>query len=226
MGRLLDHIPYVIVLMLSLSVHEWAHAFSAFKLGDDTASAQGRLTLNPMSHIDPLGTVILPLLGVPFGWARPVPYNPARFRRDISMRTGSMIVAAAGPASNVVLALLSAFIMFLALRFAPAAYGSQPALHVFLQSMVIINALLALFNMLPIPPLDGSKVLDRFVPLRLRPRWERFCQIGPAVLLAVIFLPHLLGDVVPGIAMLNPIYLALGYVRELLDRITMMAIYG
>src|SRR4051794_25825024 len=96
-----------IVIILSLSVHEFGHAFAAFKLGDDTAERQGRMTLNPLAHIDPFGTLLLPFmlslsgLGA-FGWAKPVPYNPTRFRRTISMRTGSMIVAAAGPAMNLV----------------------------------------------------------------------------------------------------------------------------
>ena len=92
------------ISILSLSFHEFAHAWSAWKLGDDTASREGRLTLNPVSHIDLLGTIILPLLGVPFGWAKPVPVNPARFRRDVNMSTGMAITATAGPLSNVLLA--------------------------------------------------------------------------------------------------------------------------
>ena len=118
-GSMADRLAYVIVLLLSLSVHEWAHAISAFRLGDDTAYRQGRLTLNPLAHIDPVGTLLLPLLGVPFGWARPVPVNPARFRRDVHMRTGMMLTAAAGPASNLVLALVSAVAIGLTIRLAP-----------------------------------------------------------------------------------------------------------
>ena len=79
----------LIPMLLSLTVHEWAHAWSAYRLGDDTASMQGRLTLNPIAHIDPIGTLILPLLGIPFGWAKPVPVNPTRFRRGVGMSTGS-----------------------------------------------------------------------------------------------------------------------------------------
>src|SRR5687768_7374424 len=109
----------LIPLLLSLTVHEWAHAYSAYRLGDDTAEREGRLTLNPIAHIDPLGTLLLPLLGIPFGWARPVPVNPTRFRRDVSMRSGMMLTAAAGPASNVVIAVLASIVYGLLLRLRP-----------------------------------------------------------------------------------------------------------
>src|SRR5580700_1620810 len=103
---LLERILGLIPLILSLTVHEWAHAYSAFRLGDDTAARMGRMTFNPIPHIDPFGTILCPLLGIPFGWAKPVPVNPTRFRRDVSMRTGMMITAAAGPISNLLLAVL------------------------------------------------------------------------------------------------------------------------
>ncbi|HMF44095.1 MAG TPA: site-2 protease family protein, partial [Polyangia bacterium] len=93
-------------MLLSLTVHEWAHAWSAYRLGDDTASKLGRLTLNPIAHIDPFGSLILPLLHIPFGWAKPVPVNPTRFRKGVNISTGMIITAAAGPLANVVLAVL------------------------------------------------------------------------------------------------------------------------
>lgn len=188
-----DRVGLLVVLLMSLSVHEWAHAISAYKLGDDTASSQGRLTLNPLAHADPIGTLLLPLLGVPFGWARPVPVNPVRFRRDVNMRSGMMITAAAGPFSNVVLALVCAVLIGLMRRFVPEVYVAQPALPVFLGSMVRINVVLALFNMLPVPPLDGSRVADGLMPRRLRPLWDRFYRVGPIALLALIVIPPLLG---------------------------------
>src|SRR5580698_8792478 len=114
---LLQGIKYLIPLILSLTVHEWAHAYSAFRLGDDTAARQGRLTLNPIPHIDPFGTILCPLLGIPFGWAKPVPVNPVRFNREISMRAGMMITAAAGPLSNLVLAVLCSALAGLLGRF-------------------------------------------------------------------------------------------------------------
>src|SRR5262249_40137549 len=103
---LLERILYLIPMVLSLTVHEWAHAYPGFRLGDDTAAREGRLTLNPLPHMDPIGTFLLPLLKVPFGWAKPVPVNPLRFRRDVTMRTGMMITAAAGPLSNLALAFI------------------------------------------------------------------------------------------------------------------------
>jgi Zn-dependent protease len=179
----------VIPLILSLTVHEWAHAYSAMRLGDDTAQRLGRLTLNPIPHIDPIGTLLLPLLGVPFGWAKPVPVNPARFTRKLRMRTGMMITAAAGPFSNAVLALLCLVILGLQARFS----FDNPAIEKLLWYSFGLNVLLALFNMLPIPPLDGSRVADGLMPTALRPRWERFATYGPLVLLVLVFANYQLG---------------------------------
>lgn len=182
---------FVIPLLLSLTVHEWAHAWSANLLGDDTAEREGRLTLNPLAHIDPLGTIILPLLGIPFGWAKPVPVNPARFRRDIPMRRGMMITAAAGPASNLLIALLCAVLFGLGIRFGWGAERTD--VYQLLRTAMMLNVLLAVFNMLPIYPLDGSRVVDGLISFKLRPAWERYCEYGPMVLLAVIILPSLIG---------------------------------
>src|SRR5262245_62591833 len=96
---LLQRIVNFIPVLLSLTVHEWAHAWTAWKLGDDTAKLQGRVSLNPIDHIDPVGTLLLPLLGVPFGWAKPVPINPVRFRANVSMPMGVLLSVAAGPIS-------------------------------------------------------------------------------------------------------------------------------
>lgn len=186
---LVDRLGYFIVLLLSLTVHEWAHAISAFRLGDDTASRMGRLTLNPISHIDPIGTVALPLLGVPFGWAKPVPVNPARFRSDTSMGTGMAVTAFAGPLSNLVIALLCAATMGLLLRFWPEVYMSEKGLRFLLNNGILINLTLALFNMLPFPPLDGSRIVDGFMPYRWRSKWEAVARFGPLLLLAVLVFP-------------------------------------
>src|SRR5574340_802071 len=106
----------LIPLVLSLSVHEFAHAWSAWKLGDDTADRMGRLTLNPLAHVDPVGTLLLPLLGIPFGWAKPVPVQPHRFRPTVNMTTGMMLVAVAGPLANLGLAVLCVLVEALLLR--------------------------------------------------------------------------------------------------------------
>lgn len=179
---------WFIPVMLSLSVHEWAHAASAYKLGDDTAARLGRMTLNPVSHIDPLGTLLVPAIqvismqGVYFAWAKPVPVNPARFSRGVSMSTGNVIVSAAGPASNLVLALLAAIFLGLSYRF---GWGGE-AIHGLLQMMFVLNIVLAIFNLLPVPPLDGSKVLHGLLPREAAHAYERIFPYAPFLLLAVI----------------------------------------
>jgi Zn-dependent protease len=209
-----SRLAYIVPLLLSLSVHEWAHAWSAMRLGDDTAARLGRLTMNPFAHVDPLGTLILPLLGVPFGWAKPVPISPARFRRDISMRGGILLTAAAGPFSNLGLAALCAALLGLAYRFAPIVLVTQPALAQLLQIGVLMNAVLALFNLLPIPPLDGSRIVDALVPDRGRRVWDAFGRYAPIALLTVIAVPLLLGQ--------NVIAPTLGWVSMFLARLTVL----
>jgi len=190
---LLARVILLIPLWLSLSVHEWAHAWTARQLGDDTAERLGRLTLNPLAHVDPVGTLLLPLVGVPFGWAKPVPVQPHRFHTRLSMGTGLMLTAAAGPISNLVLAAASLAFLAALVRFQPTAVEPGTAARALLETLIYLNVLLALFNVLPIPPLDGSRVADALVPRALRPAWEGFCRLGPLALAAVIVLPHLLG---------------------------------
>ena len=189
---LISRMMLLIPLLLSLTVHEWAHAWSAWLLGDDTAKLQGRLTLNPLAHIDPVGTLLLPLLGVPFGWAKPVPLNPLRFRRTVSMRMGILLTAAAGPLANVCLGTVSIVTLALMIRFRPELTMDDPIASL-IWRMVFLNVILATFNMLPIPPLDGSRVVDSLMPNSLRPLWEAFARLGPIALIAVIMLPFLSG---------------------------------
>lgn len=186
---LLSRLVFLVPVWLSLSVHEWAHAFTAFRLGDDTAARMGRMTLNPIAHIDPVGTLLLPLLGVPFGWAKPVPINPNRFDRQVSLRTGIVLTAGAGPLSNVVLALVSALGLVGVARLAPG-HGTARYL---LEILLIVNVALAVFNAVPIPPLDGSRVVDGLLPDRLRPGWDAFCGVAPLALGALILAPWLFG---------------------------------
>jgi Zn-dependent protease len=172
--------------ILSLSVHEYAHAWAAWRLGDDTAARAGRLTLNPLSHIDLLGTILLPLFSpIPFGWAKPVPVDPARFRRNVTMGKGMAITASAGPLSNVVLALLAAVGLGLAFRLAPELVEPGQALRFFLVNMVLLNVSLALFNLIPIPPLDGSRIVAWLLPFRLRATWHDLERFSPFLLIAV-----------------------------------------
>ena len=179
--RLLMLVP----VWLSLTVHEFAHAWSAAKLGDGTAREKGRLTLNPLAHIDPIGTLLLPLLGVPFGWAKPVPVNPARFDRRFSMRKGMLITAAAGPLSNLLLALVVTVILGVQLRLDPSSLRSGSALTTLLVMLMQINVALAIFNLLPIYPLDGSRIADGVMPDRFRSPWEKFCRVAPFALIAI-----------------------------------------
>jgi len=206
---IMERVMLLIPLVLSLTVHEFAHAWSAWRLGDDTASMQGRLTLNPVAHIDPIGTLLLPLLGVPFGWAKPVPVNPARFRRDVNMNTGMMLTALAGPASNLLLAVASAVSYGLTLRWAPDALVTNPGLKQLLFIVMVMNVGLAVFNMLPIPPLDGSRVVEKFLPYRMRGAWEQVVQFSPFLLIAFIVLGQRL--------LFGPIT----YIYSLLDNVIM-----
>jgi Zn-dependent protease len=182
---------FLVPVVLSLTVHEFAHAWTAWKLGDDTAAREGRLTLNPLPHIDPIG-LLLPLMGVPFGWAKPVPINPARFSRSISMETGLVLTAAAGPLSNALVAVLATVVMALWARLAPGS-ALDGGLFGLLESLVFLNLLLAVFNLVPIPPLDGSRIADGLMPNALRPAWDAFSRIGPVALVALLFAPAFFG---------------------------------
>jgi Zn-dependent protease len=183
----------LIPLLLSLTVHEYAHAWSAHRLGDDTAIRAGRMTLNPIPHIDPLGTIVLPLVlmlsgtGFIFGWAKPVPVNAARFRRDVHMGRGMAWTAAAGPLSNVALAVSTAILAGILLRYAPHTLAQGTGIRELIQSLLGVNVLLALFNLIPIPPLDGSRIVEGYMPFRLRPAWERVASLAPFLLLGVFF---------------------------------------
>ncbi len=170
----------IIILVFSAIIHEYMHGFMADRLGDSTAKDMGRLTLNPIPHIDILGSIILPLLmvfsgtGVVFGWAKPVPFNPYRLR---DQKYGPAKVAIAGPLGNLILAVMFALV----LRFFP---GLDITLASFLGLIVYINLMLMIFNLLPIPPLDGSKVLAAFLP----PKWQfKFFEIERYGLLLVLF---------------------------------------
>ena len=154
----------IIPLLFSMVVHEVAHGWAAYKLGDSTAKDAGRLTLNPIAHLDPMMSVAVPLLsyflaGVFFGGAKPVPVNPYRFHPHIEMRRGMMIVAAAGPVSNLVLAMVSAFLYVAVYRFFP-----NEILLTFFEISLMFNIMLCFFNLVPIPPLDGSRILMGFLP--------------------------------------------------------------
>ena len=166
--QMIDGIFYIIVLIMSVVVHEVAHGYSAYLLGDNTARNSGRLTLNPLKHLDPFGSVILPLLlvlmnaGFVIGWAKPVPYNPANLRDE---KKGTFLVAIAGILANLVLVIFFGLLI----RFAPLLGIPMSASFFKITSIIVIlNLVLALFNLIPIPPLDGSKIMFSFLPYKYR----------------------------------------------------------
>ena len=172
---------FLVALYLSITVHEAAHAWMAQRCGDDTARLMGRMTLNPIVHIDPIGTVLMPLLmvlsnGLPLiGWAKPVPVNPLRFR---NMRRGEILVSLAGPVSNFILAagaLVLCWIVIAVLRTAgPDARRAIDAVLMFLSSLLMLNIVLGIFNLIPIPPLDGSHILGVFLSREAASKIDQF----------------------------------------------------
>ncbi|MBI5623100.1 MAG: site-2 protease family protein [Elusimicrobia bacterium] len=178
------------ILLFSIIFHEVAHGWMALRHGDDTAARLGRLTFNPVAHIDPVGTVLLPLVCFAFhwplfGWAKPVPVDPYSFHRP---RKGIVQVAAAGPASNLILCVAAAILLRILLGLPPAAAGSMGTLRSALWFALHINLVLAFFNLIPVHPLDGSKVLGGLLPLRWAMAYERHEPYGVAIILGLIFL--------------------------------------
>ncbi len=177
----------IVILLFSVIVHEVMHGFIALRYGDHTAENAGRLTLNPIPHIDPIGTIALPLLlflsGSPilFGWAKPVPVNPLHFK---NIRMGEFWVSAAGILANLTLAVTAAVLYHIF-----SATNPIPFLLILLNFMVNINLLLAVFNLLPIPPLDGSKILESQLPYNLARSYQRIEPYGFLLLLMLWFIP-------------------------------------
>ena len=151
-------------VLIAITFHEFAHAFAADKLGDDTARRQGRLNLNPLSHIDPIGMIMLIFAG--FGWGKPVEIDPRNFNRNIKMPVAEAIVAAAGPIMNFILAIIFGVIYVSVMKFAPMFIFTQfgGMVIILLRVCISINIGLGIFNLIPLPPLDGSKILAAFLP--------------------------------------------------------------
>ena len=178
----------LIISLVALPIHEYAHGYAAYRMGDNTAYRQGRLTLNPLVHIDPLGTLALMIFG--FGWAKPVQINPLNFENP---KKGMMLSALAGPLSNVGLAFIS--MIFYKLSYIPVYMGMSGAfimtVQTFLLYMISINITLAVFNFIPIPPFDGSRIATYFLPQRIYfkiMQYENIIFIGLLVILWLGFL--------------------------------------
>lgn len=196
---------WLIPLVFAIVLHEIAHGWVANAFGDSTARDKGRLSLNPIRHVDPIGTVALPLMlaiwgGPIFGWAKPVPVVAQRMRRP---RLHMMLVALAGPGMNLLLAMIAALALFLMRQAVPADPGiGWIFLFANLFNFLVINLMLAVFNMLPIPPFDGSHVVEGLLPRRMAAGYAKFSRFGMLIpLILLVALPAL----VPGLDLIGPI---------------------
>ena len=193
-------IIYMVVLLLAISAHEAAHAWMSYKFGDDTARLLGRVTLNPVAHTDPIGTLLIPIvmfifghIGGPMasipliGWGKPTPVNPLRWRnKDLA----NVMVSIAGILANIIIATIAFVILkvLIMTRMGEQLPDSlQEPIGLFLSYLLIMNVSLAVFNLLPFPPLDGSKVLDTFLPASMRPLMEILEQYGYIILMVLIW---------------------------------------
>lgn len=195
---------YLICLVLSIAVHEYGHALVADRLGDPTPDREGRVSLNPLVHADPVGTLIMPIVAAItsfplLGWGRPVPTQPSNYTRKVSMRGGMALVAAAGPFGNLVLVLIVLAIAAVMSR----TSGISPGVNMLLVTMLQLNVILMMFNLLPLHPLDGGKILAAFLPPRLEYIDDFLLQYGPWILLGlVIFAGGLLSVVIGPVLMI------------------------
>jgi Zn-dependent protease len=186
------------VLVISVALHEFGHAFMAYKLGDDTPKRQGRVTLNPLAHADPIGTLALPVLGNMFaaagaasggfGWGKPVQWQPHRIKRGISMAMANILVSFAGPFMNLLLATITALVHSILLGQGVVVWGD--AVSKVLTFIVGTNFILFFFNLLPVPPLDGGHIAQAFMPYRHRQAFDNYAKYGPFIILAVMLIPQ------------------------------------
>jgi Zn-dependent protease len=175
-------------VLIAITIHEYAHAWAADKLGDPTPRLRGRLTLNPLKHLDVMGTLLLLLVG--FGWAKPVEINPRYFS---DWRRSVMVVASAGPLSNIVLAFV------LGLAFKTGLLPGDSFAGAFVSFLIRINIALAIFNLIPIHPLDGSKILSGLLPPEQAQAFDRMAPYGTVILLVLLIMPgNLIGDLLRG----------------------------
>ena len=196
-------IIYMVVLLLAISAHEAAHAWMSYKYGDDTAFMLGRVTLNPVAHTDPVGTLLLPIISFVFGavggalgsipligWGKPTPVNPSKWAK---YKQANVMVSIAGILANILLAVIGFTIFKILLSYeilnaANTEQGFGKILVTLLGNMVFLNISLAIFNLLPFPPLDGSKVLSTFLPASFQPFFDLMEQFGFIILMALIYL--------------------------------------
>ena len=187
---ILDLLITAFCVFLSLSFHEFCHGLAAYKMGDDTARLMGRLNLNPTSHLDPFGTFCLFFFG--FGWAKPVPVNPMRFKNG-KYKSGMVITSLAGPLGNFVLAFLTLAIYRVVYLFVPVENMGEHSLFMLYNditiTLAIMNIGLGVFNLLPVPPLDGSKILNAVLPARIYFKIMQYERYGFIILILLLNMP-------------------------------------
>lgn len=176
--------------LMAIVFHEWAHGYVAKRFGDNTAEREGRLTFNPAAHVDPMGTIVFPLVGVilgwaVIGWARPVPVNTRNFK---NMRKGMFWVSFAGPGANIILGTLSAFLYAFIATQVEQSFSYYAVILQMLSYSIFINFLLAFFNLIPLPPLDGSKMVASFLQGEALRKYEGLARFTPMIFLAIIAL--------------------------------------
>ena len=183
-------------VLLAITFHEFAHGYAAYKLGDNTAKNEGRLSLNPLDHLDPIGTLMLLFAG--FGWGKPVHVNPTNYTRKISMEKGEAIVSVAGPLTNILLAFLlalayEAFIKFSSVEFLVSTVGN--IIKLIIGAAISINIGLGVFNLIPLPPLDGSKIIMPFLPYNAK-QWFRNNEQIFYIIFVVIWITGIAGIII------------------------------
>ena len=200
---------FIIALVVAITVHEFSHAWMANYLGDPTAKYRGRISLNPIRHLDLMGTIMLFLIGL--GWGKPVPVNPANLR---SPKRDSALVSLAGPASNILVAIVIAL---------PYKYllmnSGATELTAMLRAVFDLNLLLALFNLIPIPPLDGSKIIGIFVPQRFYVRYLRFMQEGIKIFVAFMLIDVFIMGRIFGVSIL---WMVIGTLYQILSSVILL----
>ena len=198
-------------VLIAITFHEFAHGYAAYKLGDDTAKNQGRLSLNPFAHLDPIGTLMLLVAG--FGWGKPVEVNPRNYTRKISMEKGEAIVSAAGPIMNFILAIIFTLIYCAIYKFASTAFIISTIGQIILlliSSTISINIGLGVFNLIPLPPLDGSKIIMPFLPYKAKEFFINNEQIF-YIVFVLIWITGLAGTIItPAINWVSKGILSLG----------------
>ena len=210
-GALIAFVISIPGILIAITFHEFAHAFAADKLGDDTPRRQGRLSLNPFTHLDLFGTIMLVFAG--FGWGKPVEINPRNFNRDISLNKAEAIVAAAGPIMNFIVAILFEIVLCTMIKFVPDLYvvggdilATSEIWKLVAQtiiSVISINIGLGVFNLIPLPPLDGSKILSGFLPYNARNWLDSHSQIFELVFIALWIVGILSLIISPLISIIN-----------------------